>query len=82
MRPPSTTVKHFVPDVGLELGTVFLCILAAISSRRMFFDDARLPPDTDRAADVEVFAAFPDGEHVIIFSINSAYCASVAKYAP
>jgi hypothetical protein len=38
----------------------------------MLFDDARFAPDTDRATDMEVFASTPDGEHVVIFSINSA----------
>jgi hypothetical protein len=75
-------VKDFVPDVGFELRAVGFRIVSASRSARMLLDDARLPPDTDRTADVEVFASAPDREHVVIFSINSAYWASVTKYAP
>jgi hypothetical protein len=45
----------------------------------MLLDDPRLAPDTDRPPDVEVFAAPPDVEHVVIASINASYCRSVAK---
>jgi hypothetical protein len=74
-------VKDFVPDVGFEFRAVRLRIVATICSARMFFDDTRLAPDTDRTAHVEVFASAPDRKHVVNFSINSAYWASVTKYA-
>jgi hypothetical protein len=75
-------VKDFVADFRFELRSVGVSVVAAIRSARMLFDDARFPPDTDRATDMEVFASTPDCEHVVIFSINSAYCAAVAKYTP
>jgi hypothetical protein len=73
VRPPATTVKDFVPDLGLKFRAVGLGILSPSRSARMFFDDTRFPPDTDRTADVEVLASTSDREHVVIFSINSAY---------
>jgi hypothetical protein len=75
-------VKDFVPDFGFELGPVRLRIVSAICPARMLFDDTRFPPDTDRTADVEVLASAPDREHMVIFSISSANCCSVTKYAP
>jgi hypothetical protein len=75
-------VKDFVPDLGFEFRSVGLRIVSASRSARMFFDDARFPPDTDRTADVEAFASTPDRGHVVIFSISSPYWASVTKYAP
>jgi hypothetical protein len=75
-------MKDFVADFGFEFRSVRVCIVAAIRSARVLLDDARFLPDTDRPTDVEVLASAPDCEHVVIFSINSAYCASVTKYAP
>ena len=79
VRPPSTTVKDFVPDIGFEFGAIGVCKVSAICAARMFFDDARFPADTERAPDVEEFAALADGEHLIIASINAVYCCSVVK---
>jgi hypothetical protein len=67
-------VKDFVPDFRFELGAVRVCIVSAIAACRVFLDDARLAPDTDRATEVECFAAPSDGEcHVVIASINAWY---------
>jgi hypothetical protein len=79
VRPPAKTVKDFVADVRLKLRSVGVCNVAAICAARMFFDDARFPPDTDRTADVEIFSTLPDGEHVVIASIKAAYIRSVTK---
>jgi hypothetical protein len=65
-------VKDLVPDLGFEFRAVGFRIFSASRSARMLFDDARFAPDTDRTADVKVFASAPDGKHVI-FSISSAY---------
>jgi hypothetical protein len=71
VRPPATTVKDFVPDVRFELRFVVVGIIAAICAARMFFDDPRFAPDTDRTADVPVFAALAQGKHVVA-SIKAA----------
>jgi hypothetical protein len=61
-------VKDFVSELGFELRSIRLCIVAAIRSDRMLFDDPRFTTDADRTADVEVLASTPDGKHVVIFS--------------
>jgi hypothetical protein len=79
VRPPSITVKDFMPDVGFELGLVVVGIVAAICSARMFFDDPRFPPDTDRTADVEVLTAPPDCEHEIFSSNDAKFVSDTRK---